>query len=242
LTFRYPGTNRDVLSEVSFDIRPGEHVALVGENGSGKTTLVKLLCRLYDPTGGEIRIGGADLRAYRLADLRRELAVVYQDFARYQLSVRDNIWMGNVDLSPDSPRIVEAARRTGADTAIARLPHGYDTILGRQFADGAELSLGEWQKLALARAFVRDAQIIILDEPTAALDPRSEAEVFEQFTALAVGRTTLVISHRLATVRNADRIFVMADGRLVESGSHDALMARDGIYAHLFETQARSYR
>ncbi len=242
LTFRYPGTDRDVLTDITFDIRPGEHVALVGENGSGKTTLVKLLCRLYDPTQGEIRIGGADLRTFRLADLRRELSIVYQDFARYQLSVRDNIWMGNVDLSPDSPRIAEAARRTGADTAIARLPHGYDTILGRQFVDGAELSLGEWQKIALARAFVRDAQIIILDEPTAALDPRSEAEVFEQFTALAAGRTTLVISHRLATVRNADRIFVMADGRLVESGSHDDLMTRHGIYAHLFETQARSYR
>lgn len=242
LTFRYPGTDRDVLSDISFCIRPGEHVALVGENGSGKTTLVKLLCRLYDPTHGEIRIGGADLRTFRLADLRRELSIVYQDFARYQLSVRDNIWMGNVDLPSDSARIIEAARRTGADTAIARLPHGYDTILSRQFAEGAELSLGEWQKIALARAFVRDAQIIILDEPTAALDPRSEAEVFEQFTALAAGRTTLVISHRLATVRNADRIFVMAEGRLVESGPHDALMAQEGIYAHLFETQARSYR
>jgi len=242
LSFRYPGTDREVLSDISFDLLPGEHVALVGENGSGKTTLVKLLCRLYDPTDGLIRIGGVDLRCLRIADLRREMAVVYQDYARYQLSVRDNIWLGNVDLPPDSPRILEAARRAGADVAVGRLPHGYDTILGRQFAEGAELSLGEWQKIALARAFVRDAQIIILDEPTAALDPRSEAEVFEQFNALAVGRTTLVISHRLATVRNADRILVMAGGRLVESGPHDDLIAREGIYAHLFETQARSYR
>jgi ATP-binding cassette subfamily B protein len=242
VSFQYPGTDRMVLSDIDMAIRPGEHVALVGENGSGKTTLVKLLCRLYDPTHGAIAIDGVDLRQYRVADLRGELAVVFQDFAKYQLSVRENIWMGNVALGLDSPRIVDAAERTGASVAAARLPQGYDTVLSRQFADGAELSLGEWQKVALARAFVRDAQLIILDEPTAALDPKSEAEVFEQFNELARGRTTVIISHRLSTVRRADRILVMVDGRIVESGPHEELIALDGVYAQLFETQARYYR
>jgi ATP-binding cassette subfamily B protein len=227
---------------VSFEVRPGEQVALVGENGSGKTTLVKLLCRLYDPSEGAIRIGGVDLRELRMADLRSELGVVFQDYTRYQLSARDNIWIGNVLLPPDSPRIEEAARRTGADSIIHSLKYGYDTMLGRQFEQGAELSLGQWQKLALARAFVRDSPILVLDEPTAALDPRAEAEEIDQFQHLAEGRIALLISHRLSTVRNADRIIVLMNGAIAESGGHDQLLEQGGLYARLYETQARSYR
>ncbi|MBK6454751.1 MAG: ABC transporter ATP-binding protein [Gemmatimonadetes bacterium] len=242
VTFRYPGTDVDVLKDVSFHVRPGEHLALVGENGSGKTTLVKLLCRLYDPTEGAVRIDGVDLREFGLRDLRREFGVVFQDYAKYQLSARDNIWMGNVTLPHDTPRVLEAAQRTGADAVIRALPRGYDTMLGRQFAEGVDLSIGQWQKLAIARAFMRESQLIVLDEPTAALDPLAEAEVFQQFQALARDRTTLLISHRLSTVRHADRILVMVDGSIAEVGAHEALLAQAGVYANLFETQARPYR
>jgi ATP-binding cassette subfamily B protein len=242
VSFRYPDTDAEVLKDLSFTIHPGEHVALVGENGSGKTTLVKLLCRLYDPTSGVIRIDGIDLRDLSLAELRAELAVVFQDYTRYRLSARDNIWLGNVALPSDSPRIDEAARQTGADAIIGSLPKGYDTILSRQFEDGTELSMGQWQALALARAFLRDSQLLILDEPTAALDPKAEAAVFDQFYQLSEGRTAVVISHRLSTVRGADRIMVMVDGRIAEAGAHDELVERAGVYARLFETQARPYR
>jgi ATP-binding cassette subfamily B protein len=242
VSFRYPGTETEVLTDVSFTIHPGEHIAVVGENGSGKTTLVKLLCRLYDPTQGVIRIDGVDLRDLKLAELRAELAVVFQDYAHYQLTARDNIWLGNVALPSDSPRIVEAAHRTGADAIIRALPLGYDTILSRQFEQGADLSLGQWQKLALARAFLRDSQLLVLDEPTAALDPKAEAEVFDQFHELAVGRTAVVISHRLSTVRHADRILVLVNGHVAEAGAHNELVERAGVYARLFETQARAYR
>jgi len=242
VSFTYPGTDVQVLHQLSFRIAPGEHLALVGENGCGKTTLVKLLCRLYDPTEGSIRIDGVDLRELSIGELRAAMAVVFQDYARYKFSARDNIWMGNPSLPPDSDRIRDAARRTSADGVISSLPKGYDTVLGRQFEDGAELSIGEWQKVALARAFVRDAELIILDEPTAALDPLAEAEVFDRFYELAEGRSAVVISHRLSTVRHADRILVMDDGRIVEVGRHDELMARGGLYATLFETQARPYR
>jgi len=203
---------------------------------------VKLLCRLYDPTEGTIRLDGTDLRDLSIGDLRGDLAVVFQDYAHYQLTARENIWVGNVTLPPDSDRIIQAARRTGADAVIEGLPGGYDTVLGRQLEEGAELSLGEWQKLALARAFLRETQIIVLDEPTAALDPLAEAEVFERFHELARGRTAILISHRLSTVRKADRIFVMASGRIVEAGAHDELVGLEGVYAQLFETQARPYR
>jgi ATP-binding cassette subfamily B protein len=242
LSFRYPGTERNVLEDISFEIRPGEHIAVVGENGSGKTTLIKLLCRLYEPTAGTIRVDGQDLRDYALADLRTALAIVFQDYARYHLTARENIWLGNVALPPESERIREAALRTGADAVLQGLPHGYDTMLGRQFENGVDLSIGEWQKLALARAFLRESQIIVLDEPTAALDPRAEAEVFDRFHELAHGRTTIVISHRLSTVRMADRILVMVDGRIAESGPHEELVERDGVYANLYQTQARRYQ
>ncbi len=242
VSFKYPGTSVDVLKDVSFAIRPGEHVALVGENGSGKTTLVKLLCRLYDPTGGTVRIDGIDLREFKLDELRANLAVVFQDYARYYLTARENIWVGNVSLPADSEQIAEAARKTGADSVIRALPQGYDTVLGRQFENGVELSVGQWQKLALARAFLRQAPLIVLDEPTAALDPRAEAEVFDHFHELATGRTAIFISHRLSTVRHADRILVLVNGSIAEAGAHEDLVERAGVYASLFETQAKHYR
>jgi ATP-binding cassette subfamily B protein len=242
VSFRYPGSARPVLTDVSMDIRPGEHVALVGENGSGKTTLVKLLCRLYDPTSGVIRIDGIDVRQFTTRELRREIGIIFQDFVRYHLSVRDNIWFGNIEVPPDSHAIREAAVRTGADIVADRLPKGLDTILGKEFEAGSELSLGEWQKVAIARAFLRETQIIVLDEPTASLDARSEAQVFERFHELARGRTAILISHRLSTVKMADRIFVLDRGRIVESGPHDLLMSRGGTYAQLFELQAKHYR
>lgn len=242
VTFHYPGLEHTVLEDVSFQIRPGEHVALVGENGSGKTTLVKLLCRLYDPDHGSIRVDGTDLRDYALGDIRRQISVIFQDFVHYHMSARDNVWFGDVSVDPASERISAAAARTGADRLIRGLPRGYETVLGREFEEGAELSLGEWQKIALARAFLRETQIIVLDEPTASLDPRSEAEVFARFHELARGRTAILISHRLSTIRMADRILVLANGRIVEAGAHDELMQSGGQYAELYEIQASKYR
>jgi ATP-binding cassette subfamily B protein len=242
VTFHYPGLDLNVLEDISFHIHPGEHVAVVGENGSGKTTLVKLLCRLYDPDTGTIRIDETDLREFRVGDIRRQMGVIFQDFVRYHMSARDNVWFGDVTVDPESERIVTAAARTGADRVIRALPDGYSTVLGREFEDGSELSLGEWQKVALARAFLRETQIIVLDEPTASLDPRSEAEVFARFHELARGRTAILISHRLSTVRMADRILVLANGRIVEAGGHDELIRAGGQYAELFEIQASKYR
>jgi ATP-binding cassette subfamily B protein len=217
-------------------------VALVGENGSGKTTLIKLLCRLYDPTAGEISIDGLDLREFDLSALRRESSVIFQDYARYQMTARDNIWLGDVELPRESSHIEATASLAGAHDVISRLPRGYDTRLGKAFLEGEELSIGEWQKIALARAFLRDSQIIVLDEPTSAMDARSEYEVFQRFRQLAEGRTAILISHRLSTVRMADCIYVMKAGRIVESGPHEELVHYGGTYAHLFETQAQNYR
>ncbi|MGH7503209.1 MAG: ABC transporter ATP-binding protein [Longimicrobiales bacterium] len=242
LRFRYPGSSRVVLDDISLEVRAGEHIALVGENGSGKTTLVKLLCRLYDPEAGSIRVDGVDLRDMETQALRREISVVFQDYARYHLTARENVWLGNVGLPLDSTLIERAAAQTGADRVIERLPQQWATILGKQFDQGMDLSIGEWQKVALARAFLRDSQIIVLDEPTASLDARSEAEVFERFHELAYGRTAILISHRLSTVRMVDRIIVMSGGRIVESGAHDDLVVKGGRYAELFELQARYYR
>lgn len=242
LSFRYPGSARNVLDDVSLTISPGEVVALVGENGSGKTTLIKLLCRLYDPLAGTITLDGTDLRRFETAALRREFGVIFQDYAQYYLTARENIWFGNVSLPPDGEMIAAAAQRSGADEVIARLPRSYETILGKWFEDGEELSIGEWQKVALARAFLRDAQIIVLDEPTSAMDARAEYAVFQKFRQLAQGRTAIIISHRFSTVRMADRIYVLEGGRIAESGSHEELVSRGGIYAHLFEAQAQYYR
>ncbi len=242
VSFQYSMTTRKALEEISLIIRPGETVALVGENGSGKTTLIKLLCRLYDPTDGRITIDGVDLRQFEIADLRRQISVIFQDYAKYHLSARENIWVGNIDLPTGHESIAKAAFRAGAAQVISSLPQGYDTILGKLFDQGEELSIGQWQKIALARAFLRDSQVIVLDEPTSAMDPKAEYEVFEKFRQLVKGQAAILIGHRLSTVKMADRIYVIAHGSIVESGTHTQLMRLGGTYAHLFETQAQNYR
>ena len=240
--FVYADATHPTLDDISLTIQPGEHIALVGANGAGKTTLVKLLCRLYDPTDGRITIDGIDLRELDLTALRRQISVIFQDYAHYHLTARENIWLGNTSLASTDEKVMQAAREAGADELIDKLPHGYDTHLGKWFEDGQELSIGEWQKIALARAFIRDAQIVVLDEPTSALDASAESEVFQKFRALSSGRTTILISHRFSTVRMVDRIFVLAGGKIAESGSHDELMQRGGQYARMFELQAGNYR
>lgn len=242
VSFHYPTGTREVLEDITLTIRPGEVVALVGENGSGKTTLIKLLCRLYDPMDGIITLDGIDLRQFETTALRHEISVIFQDYAQYHLTARENIWFGNLDLPPDDERIVAAAQHSGADDVITGLPQSYETTLGKWFEDGEELSIGEWQKVALARAFLRDAQIIVLDEPTSALDAKAEYEVFKEFRQLAQDRTAILISHRFSTVRMADRIYVLNDGRIIESGTHDELVHLGGTYARLFEIQAQYYR
>ncbi len=242
VSFDYPNSPRSVLQDINLTIHPGEVVALVGENGSGKTTLVKLLCRLYDPIAGCIKIDGVDLRQFSTPELRHEIGVIFQDYARYNLTASDNIWFGDVNQPPDPEQIASAARVADAHPVISSLKDGYDTILGRLFENGEELSIGQWQKIALARAFFRQSQVIILDEPTSALDPKAEYELFLKFRELLNGRTAVLISHRLSTVRMADRIYVISDGSIIEHGTHEELMDSGGIYARLFEQQARNYR
>ena len=217
-------------------------LALVGENGAGKTTLVKLLARLYEPDEGRILLDGRDLRDYDLDDLRANLGVIFQDFVRYNLSAGENIGVGQVEAMDDRARIADAARRGMAEEVIEELPGGYDQLIGRRFKQGVDLSGGQWQKIAIARAWMRNAQVMILDEPTAALDARSEFEVFQRFRELADNRTAVLISHRFSSVRMADRILVLADGRIEASGTHAQLMAQGGRYAELFELQAAGYR
>ena len=241
VSFSYPDTDRTAIDRVSLTVRPGEVAALVGPNGSGKTTLVKLLCRLYDPQEGRITIDGCDLRSFETVDLRRSMSVIFQDYAQYHLTARENIWIGDVTLDPDDPVVEAAARDSGADEVIAGLRDGYETVLGKLFEDGEELSIGEWQKVALARAFVRGAEILVLDEPTSALDPLAEWRVFERIREMAQGRAVLLISHRFSTVRLADRIHIVEQGRIVESGSHAELLALDGRYARMYDVQVRSY-
>ncbi len=242
VSFSYPGSDAEVLHDVSFHIRPGEHIALVGLNGAGKTTLVKLLTRLYDPTAGQILLDGVDLREYDLNSLYRRFGVIFQDFVRYQFTVRENIGFGQVDALDDLGRIRDAANRGGASPIIEGLPQGYDTMLGRRWEKGQELSGGQWQKIALARAFMREAEVMVLDEPTSALDAEAEYEVFRRFGELMDGRIAVLISHRFSTVRMADRIVVLSAGRVIELGSHAELMALDGAYARLFNLQAEGYR
>ena len=242
VSFQYADTNRQALKSINLMIKPGETIALVGENGSGKTTLIKLLCRLYDPTTGNITLDGIDLRDFSIAQLRQQIGVIFQDYAKYHLSARDNIWLGNINLDSNDNRIIQAASYSGADAVIKTLPQGYDTILGKWFERGEELSIGQWQKIALARAFTRNSQIVVLDEPTSAMDPKAEYEVFQQFRYLIGERAGVLISHRLSTVKMADCIYVMERGEIAESGTHEELMKLKGVYAHLFETQAQSYR
>ena len=241
VSFCYPDADRRVLSHVNLQIRPGEHVAVVGENGAGKTTLIKLLCRLYDPSSGRITLDGIDLREFRPEEWRREISVIFQDYVRYNLPVRDNIWFGNIGLPYDHDDIVTAAERSGADKFINRMPLGYDTILGKMLQDGEELSIGEWQKVALARAFLRRAQIYALDEPTSVLDSAGEDKFYSNFHGLARGKTALLISHRFSTVRMADRIFVLEDGHVIESGTHEQLLENRGCYGRLYRMQAQNY-
>ena len=240
--FRYPGAERWAVRHLSFALHAGEVLALVGENGAGKTTLVKLLTRLYDPDEGRILLDGYDLREYDLDALRGNMGVIFQDFVRYNLSAGDNIAVGKIAARDDQVRIERAAIRSQADEVINRLPTGYRQMIGKRFKNGVELSGGEWQKIAIARAYMREAAVLVLDEPTAALDARSEFEVFKRFKELSSGKTAVLISHRFSSVRMADRILVLADGVVESAGTHDELMAQSGRYSELFELQAAGYR
>ena len=240
--FQYKSGTKWAIRHLSFVLEAGEKLALVGENGAGKTTLVKLLARLYDPTEGRILLDGHDLREYDPAELRQEIGVIFQDFVRFQLPAGQNLAVGRIEERQNQPRIVTAAQQSLADTVIAKLPGGYDQMIGRRFAGGVDLSGGEWQKIALGRAYMRDAQLLILDEPTAALDARAEHEVFQRFAELTQGKTAVLISHRFSTVRMANRILVIENGQFVEIGSHEELLAKGGRYAELFALQAAGYR
>lgn len=240
--FRYAGAERWAVRHLSFTLAPGEVLALVGENGAGKTTLVKLLSRLYDPVEGRVLLDGRDLRHYDLDGLRAALGVIFQDFVRYNLPAADNIAVGRIEARGNRERIEAAASAALADGVVANLPNGYDQMIGKRFQGGVDLSGGEWQKMAIARAYMRDAQVLILDEPTAALDARAEYEVFQRFRELSTGRSAVLISHRFSSVRMADRILVLSNGSVEASGTHDDLLAAGGRYAELFELQAAGYR
>jgi ATP-binding cassette subfamily B protein len=240
--FRYLNSDRWANRNLNFTLRPGEKLALVGENGAGKSTLVKLLARLYDPAEGRILLDGYDLKEYDLMELRRHIGIIFQDFLRYQMTFSQNIAAGNIDEKANEKLIRASARQSLADELAQRLPGGYSQMLGKRFSEGVELSGGEWQKVAIARAYMRDAQLLILDEPTSALDARAEYQVFERFTELTRGKMAVLISHRFSTVRMADRIVVLDKGKIVEIGSHEELLAKRGRYAELFQLQAMGYQ
>ena len=242
VSFAYPGTEKYAIKDLSFQLKAGEKMALVGENGAGKTTLVKLLARLYDPTSGRILLDGYDIREYDLNELRKAIGVIFQDFVRFNFTVSDNIAIGQITEREDRARIEQAAEQSLADTVIANLPERYEQMLGRRFEKGVDLSGGQWQKVALGRAYMREAQVLILDEPTAALDARAEYEVFERFADLTIGKTAVLISHRFSTVRMADRILVLENGTQKELGTHEELLALNGTYAELFHLQAQGYQ
>ncbi len=239
--FKYRGSENWSLRNLSFQLQAGEKLALVGENGAGKTTLVKLLARLYEPTEGRILLDGIDLREYELADLRKNVSIIFQDYMKFQLEARENIAVGDIESLENQANIEQSALKSLADTVIEKLPGQYQQMLGKRFLGGVELSGGEWQKIALARAYMGDAQLMILDEPTSALDARAENEVFIRFAELMVGRSAVLISHRFSTVRMADRILFLENGSMLELGSHEELMEKDGKYASLFRLQAKGY-
>jgi ATP-binding cassette, subfamily B, bacterial len=240
--FRYPESEEWALRDINLTMRPGEKIALVGPNGAGKTTLIKLLTRLYDPTEGTILIDGIDIRELDPLDLRQRIGVIFQDFVRYHLPASENIGFGQIEALNRMDQIIASARKSGAHAIVENLPEGYQTMLGRWFHGGHELSVGQWQKIALARAFMREAEILVLDEPTASLDAETEYEIFRHFQELTLGKMAILISHRFSTVRMADRIVVIQEGRIVEIGSHQDLLRQEGIYAHLFSMQAEGYR
>jgi ATP-binding cassette subfamily B protein len=242
VTFAYPGASFPSLSNISFTLEAGEKIALVGENGAGKTTLVKLLARLYDPTDGRILLDGIDLREYSVEDLRNEIGVIFQDYMKYDMQAFENIGLGRIEKLDDEARIHTSAEKSLADSVISALPAAYRQMLGRRFEGGVDLSMGQWQKISLARAYMRDAQILILDEPTASLDARAEFQVYQRFVELTTGKMAVLISHRFSTVRMADRILVLERGRIEEQGSHRHLVALGGKYSELFELQAAGYK
>ena len=241
VSFKYPNSNVYAVKNLSFTLKAGEKLALVGENGAGKTTVVKLLTRLYDPDEGQILLDGKDLKDYNIASLRAAIGVIFQDFVRFYFKAFENVAIGDIDEIDNRAEIVNASKSSLADVVIENLPEKYEQMLGKRFTGGIDLSGGQWQKIALARAYMRDAQLLILDEPTAALDARAEFEAFERFAALTKGKSAVLISHRFSTVRMADRILVLKNGERVEIGSHQELLDRDGLYAELFNIQARGY-
>ena len=242
LHFKYPGNRDAVLSGVSFDLKAGEKMAFVGQNGAGKTTLIKLLLRFYEPTQGEILMDGINIQRYKVEEYQQLFGVIFQDFFRYEFTLRENIAVGDIDKLGDQPKIENAARLSLATEVVDDLKKGYETQLGKRFKKGSELSGGQWQKVALARAYMKDAMVMVLDEPTAALDAKAEYEVFERFIDLTKGKTSIIISHRFSTVRMADRILVLENGKILELGSHEELMARPKLYAELFDLQAQGYK
>jgi ATP-binding cassette, subfamily B, bacterial len=242
VSFRYPGANREAVQGVSLRIKAGEVIALVGENGSGKTTLAKLLAHVFEPTAGRMLWDDVDSRELDADGVRRNVGVIFQDFVRYQLTARENIGFGRAERLDDLDGIIAAAKQSGADEFLRELPGGFDTSLGKEYLGGFDLSLGQWQRVALARVSFRDAAFLVLDEPTASLDARSEHDLFQYVQRLAAGRSLLLISHRFSTVKSADRIYVLHEGKLIEEGSHDELVSRGGRYAALFDLQARAYR